>query len=86
MPSEPSDIAIAVSALVNAIGALLITLNIGLTQAQTAAIGLVLNAVFGVGWAIYKAVKPSASVSAPPGPTPAPPPTADTPPAIPPSS
>lgn len=63
VPSEPSDVAIAVGALVNAIGALLIVLNIGLTQAQTAAIGLVLNAAFGVGWSIYKAVRPPKPVA-----------------------
>ena len=54
---EPSDVAIAVTSLINAIGALLIALNVGLTQTQTAAIGLVLNAAFGVGWSIYKAVR-----------------------------
>lgn len=57
MPTEPSSIAIAVSALINAVLAALVTFNVGLTQEQTGAIALVANAAFGLGWSVYVAVK-----------------------------
>jgi hypothetical protein len=61
---DPSSVAITGAAFVNSIGALLITLNIGLPQATTAAIGVVLNAGFGFGWAIYKATRRTAPPAA----------------------
>lgn len=64
MPTEPSDVAIAVSGLVNAVLGALIAFNVGLTQTQTGAIALVANAAFAVGWSIYKSVrKPPAATA-----------------------
>lgn len=57
MPNEPSDIAIALSGAVNAVLGALVAFNILLTQAQTGAIALVANALFGLGWTVWRAWK-----------------------------
>jgi hypothetical protein len=64
MLQEPADIAIAVSALVNAVLGALIAFNVLLTQAQTGAIALVVNAAFGLGWSIYKTMRKTPPASA----------------------
>lgn len=57
MQTEPSDIAIALSGAVNAVLAALIAFNVGLTQTQTGAIAFAANAVFGLGWTVWRAWK-----------------------------
>lgn len=59
MPTEPPDVAIALSAFVNAIGGLLIAFNVVLTQVQLGAILTVVNTGFGLGWLIFRKAKPT---------------------------
>lgn len=57
MQTEPSDIAIAVSGAVNAVLGALVAFNVLLTQAQTGAVALAANALFGLGWTAWRAWK-----------------------------